>query len=178
MHPTIASRFGPALIIVALCLACSVSAQKPPRWHRLYISDPFGRLVLERALDGAAVRLKAAECERLFTFYRDRNGRPLAEKLATFEVTTADYLHLVVFSDAGRGDTCQGEQYAYTTPGSRVVFMCVSRFMRGWRSNPASAEAALIHEVLHTLGLGENPPSSADISFRVQNACSPESRPR
>ena len=177
MHPTITSGFGPALIL-ALCLACPMSAQEPPRWRRLHISDPLGRLVLARALDGAAVRLKTAECERLFIFYRDRNGRPLAEKLATFEVTTADYLQLVVFSEGGTRDTCQGEQYAYTTPGSRVVFMCVSRFVSGWRSNPASAEAALIHEVLHTLGLGENPPSSADISLRVQNACAPESKRR
>jgi len=29
----------------------------------------------------------------------------------------------------------------------------------------------VIHEVLHTLGLGENPPSSATITIRVQNRC-------
>jgi hypothetical protein len=33
------------------------------------------------------------------------------------------------------------------------------------------AEAVIIHEMLHTLGLGENPPSSTEITFRVLNRC-------
>ena len=80
-------------------------------------------------------------------------------------------LRFVVFTDGLTRGTCQGEQYAYTTPGNRVVFVCVSRFTTGWRNNPAYAEASLIHEVLHTLGLGENPPSSSEITDRVRNAC-------
>jgi hypothetical protein len=32
-------------------------------------------------------------------------------------------------------------------------------------------ENALIHEMLHTLGLRENPPSSAEISRRVAERC-------
>ena len=31
--------------------------------------------------------------------------------------------------------------------------------------------ASFIHEMLHTLGLGENPPSSTEITRRVQAAC-------
>jgi hypothetical protein len=33
------------------------------------------------------------------------------------------------------------------------------------------AEAILIHEILHTLGLGENPPSSAEITRQVWRRC-------
>ena len=29
----------------------------------------------------------------------------------------------------------------------------------------------MIHELLHTLGLGENPPTSQDITVRVTNRC-------
>ena len=34
-----------------------------------------------------------------------------------------------------------------------------------------SAEAALIHESLHSLGLGENPPTSSEITSRVISRC-------
>jgi hypothetical protein len=33
------------------------------------------------------------------------------------------------------------------------------------------AQAIVIHEALHTLGLGENPPSSAEITARVLASC-------
>jgi hypothetical protein len=33
------------------------------------------------------------------------------------------------------------------------------------------AESAIIHEFLHTLGLGEDPPSSREISSRVMRQC-------
>jgi len=29
----------------------------------------------------------------------------------------------------------------------------------------------VIHEVLHTLGLGENPPTSTEITLRVEGRC-------
>jgi hypothetical protein len=33
------------------------------------------------------------------------------------------------------------------------------------------AEAMVIHEMLHTLGLGENPPSTFEITERVRQRC-------
>ena len=41
------------------------------------------------------------------------------------------------------------------------------------RRNRAWAVATLIHEALHTLGLGENPPSSTEITERVLRRCTP-----
>jgi hypothetical protein len=35
----------------------------------------------------------------------------------------------------------------------------------------STSEILIIHEVLHTLGLGENPPPSADITARVMARC-------
>ena len=140
-------------------------------WSRLHVSDPWGRRVLEEALNGAAARLSKPDCADVFTFYLDRNGRPLAAKLAALRLTPAEYLRFVIFQDGGSRQTCEGEQHAYTHVGSRVVFLCVARFVVGWQRNRAYAEAALIHEALHTLGLGENPPSSSDITDRVRRAC-------
>jgi len=39
------------------------------------------------------------------------------------------------------------------------------------RSEPGVAESLVIHEVLHTLGLGENPPASVEITRRVEARC-------
>ena len=39
------------------------------------------------------------------------------------------------------------------------------------------AEIIIIHEFLHSLGLGENPPSSAEITKQVQTRCAGESPP-
>jgi hypothetical protein len=43
----------------------------------------------------------------------------------------------------------------------------------GWLANTERdrAEAVVIHEVLHTLGLDENPPSSDQITTRVERRC-------
>ena len=37
--------------------------------------------------------------------------------------------------------------------------------------DPWTAENMVIHEMLHTLGLGENPPSSREITRRVNDRC-------
>ena len=37
--------------------------------------------------------------------------------------------------------------------------------------NPTLAEAMVIHEMLHTLGLGENPPTTFEITDRVLSRC-------
>jgi hypothetical protein len=37
--------------------------------------------------------------------------------------------------------------------------------------NPTLAEAMVIHEMLHTLGLGENPPTTFEITDRVMARC-------
>jgi len=48
------------------------------------------------------------------------------------------------------------------------VFICPTAFVEG---SPEETEAALIHEMLQTLGLGENPSRSRDITARVRARC-------
>ena len=55
------------------------------------------------------------------------------------------------------------------SPGG--VGAAYSRFARNQTQNPSLAEAMVIHEMLHTLGLGENPPSSLEINERVRARC-------
>jgi hypothetical protein len=51
-----------------------------------------------------------------------------------------------------------------------VVHVC-PRFVLSQRQDPTHAPELLIHELLHTLGLGENPPSTEAISRHVRARC-------
>ena len=57
-----------------------------------------------------------------------------------------------------------------TTPGSRTVRICPQFTQRQLR-DPVLAEIVILHEALHTLGLGENPPLSTVITARVAAHC-------
>ena len=57
-----------------------------------------------------------------------------------------------------------------TVPHLPRVWVC-GRFPATQVREPAMAESLLIHEMLHTLGLGENPPSSLEITRRVSDRC-------
>ena len=57
-----------------------------------------------------------------------------------------------------------------STPNVPRVVVCPG-FAGVQRSDPDFAESLVIHELLHTLGLGENPPTSAEITRRVEARC-------
>ena len=62
---------------------------------------------------------------------------------------------------------------AVTAPGSRVVYVCGRSFAEAQARSPKRAEMVVLHEALHTLGLGENPPDSGEITRRVGERCAP-----
>jgi len=87
--------------------------------------------------------------------------------------TGASYLDLLSFYNGDGSPRCQQRQVlvmAFTTRGSRVICVCPG-FADVQRRYPDEAEATLIHEALHTLGLGEGPPSSRYIQDRVRSHC-------
>jgi hypothetical protein len=59
---------------------------------------------------------------------------------------------------------------AVTAPGSRAVWVC-PQFALEQRRDPGLAEVTLLHEALHSLGLGEDPPSAAEITSRIVTRC-------
>src|SRR5262245_9045980 len=92
----------------------------------------------------------------------------------SYGVSERAYLRQIVFAEDRHRRSCQSNAaLAATEPGSRVVFVCPVAFARAAASNPDLAEATVIHEMLHTLGLGENPPSSREITARVLSRCAP-----
>ena len=87
-------------------------------------------------------------------------------------MTGAQALGELVFYDGADRPRCEAPTtLAFTFPSSQVVWVCTSQFDAMARLDPRVAEAALSHESLHSLGLGENPPASATITSRVMSRC-------
>jgi len=131
------------------------------------------KATVARALDGAARKLALPECQALLDEFKDASGRPLRAALQASGRSAPEYLGGgVFFYDAPPG-LCRTSSLAVTQPGSRAVLVCGSRFVRQVGRDPRHAEATLIHEALHSLGLGENPPSPDFITERIEARCWP-----
>ena len=128
-------------------------------------------LTLERALEGAARKLEQPQCLRVLEDFRDQTGHTLAENLATWNRTPVDYLKTTPFRDGSFHPNCSsGKSALFSVVGMRPVFVCPI-FRKQAERDPWAAENWLIHEMLHTLGLGENPPSSLEITQWVNQRC-------
>jgi hypothetical protein len=160
--------------LTALLAALPVMADTgPPVTTNVRLRGPDQSRSVRHALLHAAQRLSRPECARLLSDFRDGEGRPLQANLDALGLDAPDYMLNRIFfydGDERRGPCRFPATLAATQPGSRVVHVC-PRFVEFRRKNPEWTEAILIHEVLHTLGLGENPPSSAQITTRVLKHC-------
>jgi hypothetical protein len=134
----------------------------------LEVTSPRVRFWLTQAIKGAARRLRSPECRRVFWDFKDASGNLLETNLIRVAADPADYvLKFVWFADGSHESRCKGRIAAFTEPGSRVVFVCGRHFEKKSRGS----ELQIIHEILHSLGLGENPPSSDDITRQVAARC-------
>lgn len=132
------------------------------------------RFWLAQAVEGAARRLRRPECRRVLSDFKDQSGNLLETNLISLAVHPADYaLQFVWFADGSDKSQCRATIAAFTEPGSRVVFVCGRHFEQRSRGS----ELEIIHEVLHSLGLGENPPSRDTISRQVAARCGGGDRP-
>jgi hypothetical protein len=75
--------------------------------------------------------------------------------------------------DGGDGKPPCGREatLAFTSPGASAVHVCTRQFAAVFHGDTERAVATLIHEQLHTLGLGENPPTSLEITEQVLKRC-------
>ena len=141
-------------------------------WPRVYIRDVFVGDAARRALSAASEQLHLPTCQSLLSEFQDQRGQPLTATLVALNVTLPEYARLVVFLDGETHPACKRDGVlAFTAAGSRVVHLCGGTFARAWKKDPLEVRAALIHELLHSLGLGENPPTPAHITARVKRLC-------
>ena len=128
------------------------------------------RVGVVAAIAGAMHRLESPSCQRVLTDFADERGRPLADNLSATGLTLPAYVARLYAVEGDRERGCANEgTRAFTAPGSRVIYLCSAHFDR--MSEIVSAQMTIIHEILHTLGLGENPPSSDEITRRVTARC-------
>ncbi len=130
---------------------------------------PYVRAQVQRA----AERLGQAGCAQVLSDYSDaETGRPLDEALRASLLDASTYLGSLEYRPGEAAGPCRDASVAaHTSPGSRVVYVC-SKFLRWQKSRDQSLPVAiLIHEALHTLGLGENPPSTFEITAHVVERC-------
>jgi hypothetical protein len=128
---------------------------------------------VESAREGAMRRLREPECQRLLEEFRGADGSPLTAKLASFGVPADQYLAMVPFLDGTGRPLCRGNQsQLLTVRGVARVLVC-KPFLETVDRERVTAEVYVIHEMLHTLGLGEDPPTSQEITQRVKKRCAP-----
>jgi hypothetical protein len=166
-----------AMAVAILGVGRSAVAQDPTT------TDPYRRadhiflvgqahLTLDVALRGAIRRLSIVKCQQVFSDFTDQAGRALTTNLEATGRSPVDVLAELYFVDADEAVQCRRSDpvVAFTTPGSRVIHVCGKRFIPP-ALNRKGSEIVLIHELLHALGLGENPPTSARITRAVLNRC-------
>jgi hypothetical protein len=158
---------GRAVLAVAILLATSAAQAATPS-RRL---TPFDAGAVERARAGAVRRLESERCRKLFTDFTDAEGRTLQRNLEEWGASPAEYVGLIPFLDGSRHPLCRKTMVALVaSPGVRRVYVCKA-FADFQLRQPGVAESMVIHEILHTLGLGENPPTSIEITQRVEARC-------
>jgi len=157
-----------ALIIAALV---AVAAPAHSNSRRLGALTGWDASAVDRAREGAAQKLQRPECQKLLTDFTDAEGRTLRQNLAKWRMSPAEYLEIIPFVDGSREKLCRSAKIALVaTPDVRRVVVCPA-FASFQLREPRMAESMVIHEILHTLGLGENPPTSIEITQRVESRC-------
>jgi len=132
------------------------------------------RTLVAGAAARAAAKLRRSECREVLSDFRDGAGRRLSEILDERGVSAGEFLARLVFVD-GRGvPRCAGGKVAAGANfGTNFVGVCKQTFARVQAEDPGLAANIVIHEMLHSLGLGEDPPTSEQINRQVAKRCGP-----
>jgi hypothetical protein len=158
-----------ALVLLTLCASAAGGAEDV--WRSLTqrpALTPAVRFAILRAYEA----LENPRCEQIFLDFQDSSGRTLQERLDSLSETGQSHLAGMLFYEGWNGRPCPSPQtFAMTIPGSRVVYFCGRKFASMIGRDPSALRVAILHEELHSLGLGENPPSSEEISRRVALRC-------
>jgi hypothetical protein len=165
-----------SILVGLLSSAAVADAQQGPesRETRVRIRHRPDAVAVHEAILGARRRLDSAECREIFSEFATASGLPLQSVLDASGWSGEEYLGLIGFYDGSGDRRCVNTGIAaFTSPGSRTVFICRG-FRSEWWADRRYAEIVILHEALHSLGLGENPPSSRDITALIARRCSAE----
>lgn len=154
--------------------AAGVLVNDPAAAPRVSVTDIVFAAAVRRTILGASTRLEHAECQRIFTDFKDTTGRPLLKNLRASGLSATAYLfsHVLFVEDSEARQCRRGPVIAaFTAPGESVVRICGPSLSTTIDRSTSAAELLVLHELLHTLGLGENPPTPADITRQLRLRC-------
>ena len=155
--------------IVTGHLVAQVGAQTPVVFGFL---EGDTAVYVRRAVEGAAALLERPGCQALLTDYADAAGQHLATVLSTSGKTPREAFARLRFVEERDAPQCVGgATLAFTQVGSQVIRIRGRYFKERFLGSRSATEIIIIHEFLHTLGLGENPPTSQEITDRVRSRC-------
>jgi hypothetical protein len=161
---------GLVVLVVLAPVPCRAGSQEADA-SRVQMHHPADAGLIAMALNGAYRKLARPACQQLLDDFHDAEGHTLREKLAPLGLTPDEYLSRLTYRDGrdlGSARCRKGGAAAVTHIGDQNVFVCVAPFAE---QRPGIRENTLIHEMLHSLGLGENPPSSGEINGLVRRRC-------
>jgi hypothetical protein len=139
---------------------------------RIHLPDIATEWSLRQVIDGAHEWLADPSCAAVFSDFADLSGKLLSDVLADRGLTGQEQLGRLGFYDGSDTRQCRVPGVVFmTSPGYALVFVCPREFRRLSQDTPREARAMVIHEVLHTLGLHENPPAPHEITERVLERC-------
>lgn len=146
--------------------------QEPPRRTAVFVNlSPFTQGTVRRALDLALASLASPDCPLVYSDFELEDGKTPQDELDRLGVGPGEFLETLVFLDGSREPVCRaGRAALITQPGNRAIWVC-PLFVGLQTRSPRLAVSLIIHESLHCLGLGEDPPSSSEITRAVQRRC-------
>ena len=172
-----ATALGAACAAVFNVLLPGAAGAEDARDHQAPLSA-WDAGVVDRAVAAAAERLREPECQALLDDFADGQGHPLRRRLDELGLHPSDYLRTIAFREGSSQRGCRSEYVLMVAyPGRSTVYVCAAAGRSITRLAVTSsrghdlAEHAIIHEMLHTLGLRENPPTSHQITQQVRRRC-------
>ena len=158
------------VVLVVVCAAVPVVAQAQmvtPRPLSVYDAA-----LVRRAAESARARLQAPQCQGLLDEFKDPDGVTLRKRLDDQGMTVEGRLDALRFVDASESSLCRSSQsFAFAIRAGLVVYVCPRTMAKTELREPTRVQSVIIHELLHTIGLGENPPTSTYITARVEARC-------
>ena len=167
-------RLGPlAVLVLALSLslaaAPAVDAGSKPRLAAVGLT-PAERQALQWSVGIAAQQLRRPECLKAFVEFQLDDGSTPLGKLEAAGLTAEEHLATLEWESGATSGRCAPGALLATVRNGRRVTVCPG-FAKIVASRPAFGATLVIHEQLHALGLGENPPTSTYITTRVYHRC-------
>jgi hypothetical protein len=155
------------LSLAVVLAAAPHAAPAPP-----YPLPLFARGTVKRSLALALEGLRRPECRAVYDDFRDASGATLAEGLRRRDVSPSEHLLRLRWLNGVSHPRCRDRNvFLVTRVGDPEIYVCPEQFTDFAVRQPVKAAGLLLHEQLHALGLGEDPPASGEISRQVFARC-------